>query len=236
MTVFLFLVLASILRAGDPTAVISKGLALPVSVRSVEFIQEKETGGKSYYLRKMTGIIWPGGASGATVGVGFDCGYNSRAQIQAAWSSVASPAEMNALLACAGLKGAAAQAMTRRYRSAVHFTWEEAQVPFVKDTLPRFTQQTAAAFRLRPDQLHPHSNGALTSLVFNRGPSMTGYNRRHMVLIRDALAAGKVSAVPQIFLDMRVIWQGKGLDGLLTRRRDEANLFSLGITTRRQYQ
>jgi GH24 family phage-related lysozyme (muramidase) len=231
-TVILLLLGALAAFAGDPTPVVRSGLALPLSQRSVEFIQEQETGGKAYYSKRLTGVAWPGGAS---VGVGFDCGYNTRAQIQAAWASVCSPAELNALLACAGATGARGQALARRYRSAVRITWEEAQVPFVRDTLPRFTQQTASAFRLTPTQLHPHSNGALTSLVFNRGPSMTGHSRRHMVSIRDALGTGRPEKVPQIFLDMRVLWQGKGLDGLLTRRRLEADLFSQGLLLKKQY-
>lgn len=222
------------ISAPDPTPVLKTGVSIPISLYGVEFIQRHETGGKAYYTKRLTGVEWPGGASGPTIGVGFDLGYNSRAQIQTAWQGVASPAELSALLACAGVTGSKAKALASRYRRAVHFTWEEAQVPFVRDTLPRFTAQTKAAFRLS-DKLHPHSNAALTSLVFNRGPSMSGNSRRHMVQIRDLLAGNRVDKVPQIFMDMRVLWQGKGLDGLLTRRKEEAELFSSGISLRKKY-
>jgi len=219
----------------DPVKVVSNGLALPLSEKGVDFIQRHETGGRAYYEKRYTGIIWPGGASGATVGVGYDCGYNTRSQISNDWKGVAKKSEMNALLACSGAKGSRGRTLARRYRNAVHFTWHEAKTVFVKETLPRFTKLTKTAFRLRTDQLHPHSNSALVSLVFNRGGSVSGYRRRHMLNIRNHLAAGRYDRVDNEFLDMRVIWVGKGLDGLLRRRREEADLFAVGEIHRRKW-
>lgn len=228
-------------RSSDPVVVVSKGLALPMSQEGVEFIQTKETGGRAYYTKRYTGLIWPGGASGATAGVGFDCGYNSRSQITYAWSETASSSEMNALLACSGAKGYRGKALARRYSSSVNFTWEEAQRPFVKDTLPRFTKITKKAFRLKPDQLHPHSNSALVSLVFNRGGSMgtpgrsSWHSRRHMRKIRDLLASGNYDRVDNVLIDMQNIWRGKGLNGLLLRRREEADMFAVGEIARKKW-
>lgn len=219
----------------DNTTLVDKGLDLTLSAGGVNFIQKHETGGQAYYRKRLTGIVYPGGASGCTWGVGFDGGYNTRKQITDAWGGVATRSELNALLACQGAKRGRAKALARRYRNAVHFTWEEAQTVFVKTTLPRFTRLTKKTFKLEKDTLHAHSNSALVSLVFNRGSSMSGYRRRHMVSIRNDLASKRYAIIPKHFRDMKVIWKGKGLDGLLGRRDDEANLFQLGLDYRKRF-
>ena len=217
----------------DPTVKVSDNLALTLSKSGVDFIQRHETGGQAYYNKRYTGVIWPGGASGGTVGVGYDCGYNSRTQITKDWKGVATPSELSILLSMSGVKGSRAKAFAKRYKGAVHITWGEAQSVFVRSTLPRFTGYTATAFRLQKDTLHPHSNSALTSLVFNRGSSMSSKSSRNeMRNIRTHLAAGKPELVPAEFRKMKRLWVGKGLDGLLRRRDEEADFFQSGLDIR----
>jgi len=67
------------------------------------------------------------------------------------------------------------------------------------------------------------------SLVFNRGSSLSGERRKEMRFIREDILAGNLSEVPQHFRDMKRIWATSGLDGLLIRRDEEANLFQLGL-------
>jgi GH24 family phage-related lysozyme (muramidase) len=69
--------------------------------------------------------------------------------------------------------------------------------------------------------------GALLSLVFNRGTSLQGGRREEMRKIRELLATGstKEQTLEEIatqFRKMKSLWIGKGLDGLVIRREREA--------------
>jgi len=75
--------------------------------------------------------------------------------------------------------------------------------------------------------------GALVSLVYNRGTRMTdspGTNdRREMRAIRDLVAGGMVAGIAEQLRLMKRLWVGKGLDGLLRRRDAEAALVESAI-------
>ena len=69
--------------------------------------------------------------------------------------------------------------------------------------------------------------GALLSLVFNRGTSLEGGRREEMRKIRDLLAsnASQSQILEEIATQLRKmknLWIGKGLDGLVIRREKEA--------------
>ena len=59
-----------------------------LSVAGFALILEWETGGAAQYGR-WPHPEWPGGASGVTVGVGYDCGYASTAVVASDWREVA---------------------------------------------------------------------------------------------------------------------------------------------------
>lgn len=200
-----------------------------VSETGVALIIEHEVGGQSYYNSRLKRPTYPGGASGVTVGIGYDLGYNTRDQIRKDWGGVIPDSTLNRLVAVAGFKRGSAKAKIGGMRD-ISIPFEAAKQVFHKRTMPRFTRMSQKAFPTMEKQ-HPHSQGALVSLVFNRGASMAGNRRRHMRQIREAILQGAPSKVPQIFRDMKVIWQGSGLDGLLRRRNDEGNLFQLGLSS-----
>ena len=52
----------------------------------------EETGGRTYYEHFERHPEWPGGASGVTVGCGFDLGYSTAEEIGEAWSPYLPPA------------------------------------------------------------------------------------------------------------------------------------------------
>lgn len=209
-------------------------LALPVSQDSVDMIIHYEVGGRSYYesrLTRPTVPAWRTTASGVTVGFGFDVGYNTPAQIADALQGVATEREIEALQSVAGLKGKAAYYNgLPKVRYIVHFTYEEAEEVFQRDSLPRFSKLTASAFGLSRDQLHPHSNGALVSLVFNRGSSMSSRSsRREMRWIKHNLASGNPEKVPGDIRAMKRLWSYTKLKGLHKRRDAEAEMFQRGL-------
>ena len=227
----LFFFIFSISKGED---IISENLALPISQKSVDMIIYYEVGGRSYYekyLTKPTVPAWETTASGVTIGMGFDVGHNSKEQIQNALKNILSDSEIQLLQNVSGLKGKSAYYNgLPKVKYKINVTYEQAEKIFKKDSLPRFTLQTANAFQISKDRLHPHSNGALTSLVFNRGPSMENTDsRKEMRLIRNNIAINKEENVPSNFKSMKRLWSPTKLKGLHLRRDAEANMFQKGL-------
>ena len=226
----LFLLLITSLNAN----VVSDGLSLPVSQKAIDLIIYYEVGGRSYYNKRYTKPIvpaWQTTQSGVTVGFGFDLGYNTPSQIEKAFKGILSSSEIKALQSVSGLKGKSAYYNgLPKVKNSIHITYEQAEQVFKRDSLPRFTKQTADAFRLSPKRLHPHSNGALTSLVFNRGPSMSNSSsRKEMRDIRYNISIGREDKVPSNIKSMKRLWSYTKLKGLHLRRDAEAKLFQEGL-------
>lgn len=105
----------------------------------------------------------------------------------------------------------------------IEIDWTIASEVFKKSTLPRFINETLKAFP-NSDKLHPDAFGALVSIVFNRGASVTGSTRVEMLNIRNLVPDKNYKKIAQEIRNMKRLWVGKGLDGLLKRRDEEANL------------
>jgi GH24 family phage-related lysozyme (muramidase) len=177
---------------------------------------------------------WPGGASGVTIGVGYDCGYQSAAQIKADWGDLLPAGVVTRLQSYAGRAGMQAQRLAQVAQD-IMVPRAAADTVFRARDIPRYADLTARTFRC--DGLSPDSFGALVSLVFNRGAGMSDppsppapwQSRREMRQIRDALLAGRPDQVPALIRVMKRLWVGKGLDGLIRRREAEACLFERGL-------
>jgi GH24 family phage-related lysozyme (muramidase) len=80
------------------------------------------------------------------------------------------------------------------------------------------------------DKLPLDVQGALVSLVFNRGMSMVDTkpgDRAEMRTIRDAVARQDLRAIADQLRQMKRLWENKNLDGLLLRREAEARLVEM---------
>ena len=197
---------------------------LAISPEAKALIVEFETGGRSCYQPRPE---WPGGASGVTVGIGYDCGYNERTAILRDWKALPEGTR-NALAATAGIKGVAAKPRASALRW-ITVPWTNAEAVFVANTMPRFGAYTSAAFP-GITKTHGHIQGAMLSIVFNRGMSMAGDGRREMRQIRSYVAAGNVRGIPREIRSMKRLWIGKGLDGLIRRREAEARLVEKSLS------
>jgi GH24 family phage-related lysozyme (muramidase) len=75
--------------------------------------------------------------------------------------------------------------------------------------------------------------GALVSLVYNRGSSMIDKpgddRRKEMRAIRDAVAVGNLRKIADQLRSMKRLWQGQSLGGLIARREAEADLVEEAI-------
>ena len=210
------LILAALIPAGP----------LQISPESKELIVEFETGGKYGYDKHPE---WPGGASGCTVGIGYDCGYNSRAAILSDWKGLPEGTR-NALASTAGVKGIAAKSRTSALKWII-VPWEHAEALFVANTMPRFGNLTANAYR-GVLKTNGDIQGVMLSLTFNRGDDKRGERRRELAAMDADLLAKpqRLADLPVQIRSMKRLWVGKGLSGLLRRRDAEARLIENSLT------
>lgn len=170
---------------------------------------------------------WPEGSSGITIGVGYDLGFVTEDQFEEDWSPFLSGDEIDRLKDVIGLSGEKASQRASEFRD-IKIKRADAEQVFKERTLPLYSQKTEDAFP-GVDQLPPAVQGALVSLVFNRGPGMNGDSRREMRAVRDAVANGDLQEIADQIRSMKRLWEGKGLDGLLKRRDAEADLVESAI-------
>jgi hypothetical protein len=132
-----------------------------------------EVGNRAYYEKFAIHPVWPGGMSGVTIGIGYDLGQHSAAELTADWAEqnhIVAP-----LLPVCGLKGDKANAaLPSVIRTAIPY--DAALNVFTRTILPRYIAATEKAFSYC-DLLPQDAFGALVDLVFNRGGGIPGYLR-----------------------------------------------------------
>lgn len=170
---------------------------------------------------------WPGGESGITLGIGYDIGFVTPEQFEEDWSQHLGSDQIERLKTAIGIKGERARQRASEFRD-ITVTRAQAVEVFTNKTLPLHSQRTEGAFP-GVDQLPADAQGALVSLVFNRGPAMGGDSRAEMRAVRDAVAQGDLQEIANQIRAMKRLWIGKGLDGLLRRRDAEADLVESAI-------
>jgi len=194
-----------------------------VSDKAFKLILDYEVGGgESYYNKALKRPCWPGGASGITIGIGYDLGFNNLDQFTSDWKYQLTSDQFDRLKVHLGKMSTTAKGVVSSVRD-IEVPWTTALTVFKKSTLPRFIKETLSAFP-GADKLHPDAFGALVSLVFNRGASVSGSSRVEMLNIRNLISSKNYKAIANEIQSMKRLWVGKGLDGLLKRRDEEASL------------
>ncbi len=220
-----------------PTAVKAK-TAIPISQESLDLIVYYEVGGSravyEKYYANPTVPAWRTTVSGVTVGIGVDVGHMTKQQIHDAMTGIVHKDQIKLLQSVAGLKGRDAYYNgLPKVKHGVHISFDQAKEIFTRYTLPKFTKSTKNAFVLTEERLHPHSNGALVSLVYNRGASMSSKSSRlEMRQIRSDIASKDEHRVPDRIRSMKRLWSYSKLKGLHLRRDAEAKLFQKGLDSR----
>ncbi|MGX1084267.1 hypothetical protein [Pseudomonas sp. AP3_22 TE3818] len=201
-----------------------EGLAgfLVVSKESFQFILEKEGYSKYPYV--------PAGASGVTIGYGYDLGQQSVLQVRQDLAQLYAQSDIEALIGAVGRQGDQARSILS---SVSHISVsKENSIALAVRMKKRYAQLVIDAYPGVMD-LHPHCQGALLSLVVNRGNSFsrpTTDSRLEMKQINDDLLSRTPENIPSRLRSMKRLWEGKaGLGGLITRREDEAKLFERGL-------
>lgn len=169
---------------------------------------------------------WPGAQSGITLGIGYDLGYVTIDQFESDWGDYLGPTVRERLREVVGLHGVKAKNQAASL-SNIRIKRADAEAVFEERTVPSFEFLAAQALP-GYDELPPDAQGALVSLVYNRGTSMVDKpgedKRKEMRAIRDAVREGDLKEIANQLRSMKRLWEDKGLDGLLARREAEAAL------------
>jgi GH24 family phage-related lysozyme (muramidase) len=198
-----------------------------LSDRAKRLLITFEVSGKSTYEKRYQRPTWPGGVSGVTVGIGYDLGYVTQAMCQADWAML-DESSLEALVRCCGKRSEAAKEQILSLTD-VQISWQQASDQF-DAFLPYAIGQTENTFR-NCELLSDDSFGALLSLVYNRGPSLSPVSarRKEMREIAQLMADKKFIDVPDKIRDMKRLWTQDNERGLVLRRELEATLFEEGL-------
>ena len=165
---------------------------------------------------------WPRGDSGISIGRGYDLGYVTASEFAADWADYLPNNHIERLKKVCGLKGESARRVATKFID-IWVSPESADAVFELNMLPKHMWRTIVAFP-GVEELPADAQGALVSLVYNRGPAMEGDRRMEMRTIRDAVKVGDLVTIVKQLRYMKRLWVDKGLDGLLRRRDAEAAL------------
>lgn len=199
-----------------------------ISQRAIDLIVASEVSSKAIYEAKYHHPEWPGGASGVTIGIGYDLGYADLAKLHADWGGKLPADMLHIMERCLGITGEAARQLLPSVRSQIDVPWDAAMAVFLERDIPEWT---AKVIRSIPEaaNLPPDSLGAVVSLAYNRGASFDNAGPRYteMRSIKAHITSGNLAAVPNDFRAMKRLWPG--VKGLLDRRDAEDALFEQGI-------
>jgi len=200
---------------------IPAGASLVVSINSVNAIINFEVSSPAYYDKYFQKPVWPKGDSGVTIGIGYDCGYCSKDEFRKAWGGIISETDLNTMLSVVGLKAGNAQAALSSCQS-VKIPYAKASMVFYQSTLPVYAGRTKRAYK-GLEKLPPDAQGAILSLVYNRGSAINdNESRREMKNLVSLISAGDLKGMATEIRNMKRLWPN--VRGLQDRREKEATL------------
>lgn len=196
------------------------GAYLIISNATLSKIIEFEISSTAQYNNKYKNPVWPGGASGITIGIGYDLGYVTAAEFKNVWKNYISENVVQSLTKVVGLKGDAAKNKLHLVKTEI-IPYEAARDVFYLNTLSKYAKQVRNIYP-KAHLLPPDAQGALLSLVFNRGSSLSGDTRREMKNIQAYVESQNLQKIADEIRAMKRLWPN--VNGLLKRREAEAAL------------
>jgi len=198
------------------------GASMVVSRKSIEALIAFEITSQEVYEKKYQFPIWPKGQSGVTIGIGYDLGFSTTQQITNAWGQHISSFDLQLLLSVRGKTGLNAKAALPSVKS-VKISFEDAIKVFHLITLPEFAGRTKKLYR-GIQKLPPDAQGALISLVYNRGTAIKGDRRKEMRNIISLVTDQDLDGIAAELRNMKRLWDPDTEAGLIKRREKEAQL------------
>ena len=199
-----------------------------ISQQAIDLIVYYEVTDEKTYTNRYQRPTWPEGASGVTVGIGYDLGYASRDKIENDWKGKVSALMLDNMILCSGAHGKTAQQLRRVVRPKILVPWKTAMEVFLEGDVPEWTTTVVKKIP-KAANLHPHCLGAIVSLAYNRGPSFdnSGGRYKEMRMIKFWITTNQLSKVSAEIRAMKRLWPN--VKGLRVRRDAEAKLFELGL-------
>ena len=194
-----------------------------ISKKSIDFIIQQECGGRAFYDKVLQKPSWPGGDSGITIGIGYDCGYETLTQFTKDWNNNLPIDSFKLLKPVVGVKGEKARDLLKGDILSVRIPFNMAYDVFVKNDVPRYFAMTKKIYP-QLEELNEDTQGALVSMVFNRGTSLAGDSRTEMRAIVDLVAKKDYEGIAEEIEKSKRLWEHRGLDGLVLRREAESDL------------
>ena len=157
------------------------------------------------------------------MGIGVDCAYYTTQELEKLFYFLPKN-QLEIVKNASGKKGLQGKEYTQKYKNiGITVTWEQAISMFNELTWSKFSRLAEKTFP-ELDNLCDDAYGAIVSLVFNRGSSLVGDSRIEMRKIKNLIPQKNYKEIAKQKRNMKRLWVGKNLDGLLSRREDEAKL------------
>jgi len=165
---------------------------------------------------------WPGASSGITIGYGYDLGYRTLMEFMRDWQDKLPSRVLQRLSTAIGKRGPDARILSPGFRD-IKIPQAASMEVLRINSIPSYIAETRRVFP-GVEHLPEDAQGALVSLVYNRGGSVKGDSRKEMRAIQVAVVKRDLKEIAKQLRAMKRLWLGKKLDGLLRRREDEAKL------------
>jgi hypothetical protein len=200
----------------------TRAVSLECTRSGLELILKFEVGSRARYEKEFQRPVWPGASSGVTIGIGYDLGEASKAEITADWQAYLFEPELASLLAVQGVCGEPAKQLAQGV-SHVVIPLKAAEEVFYLRTLPTYAALTRGTFP-GVEKLPADAQAMLLSLVYNRGAGLKGPRRREMAEIAALLRRPKpkLEDIAAQFEAMKRLWPD--YRGLRDRRQREADV------------
>lgn len=194
-----------------------------ISRKAADLIIQFEIGGRNIYEKSYQKPTWAGGESGITIGIGADLGYMTEKEFMKVWTPHLNLNFIECLRKVIGLKGIQAKQMLRGEILNVRVPYNTAYEVFVKYDIPKYWAKTKAIYP-QLEELNEDTQGALVSMVYNRGNKLEGDSRIEMKAIVDMVKNKDYEGIAEEIEKSKRHWEHKNLDGLVVRREAEADL------------
>jgi hypothetical protein len=202
---------------------IPAGASMIVSYTALNTLIQTEVSSEKLYNQKYQSPIWVGGDSGVTIGIGYDCGYCTKQTFTKDWQNYLSQEAITSLKLCCGVKGISSKSFLPVLQF-IKIPYEVATQVFYASTIPACARD---ARNIYPgiEKLPPDAQGAILSLVYNRGPLINNTDRRkEMKAMIPLIAKGDTEGIAAQLRSMKRLWDPKKQKGLIDRREYEAQL------------
>lgn len=195
----------------------------PSQAAAVALVTRWEIGSAAQYTRKYSHPICPGGASGPTIGIGYDLGTQTEREIRASWGRHSA---IDELVTASGQTGRTRCKAWATQHQHITVSYADAERVFLEHDWPVYFAAAGRAYHNGWNGLSGYHKGGLTSVGYNRGFGFSGSRRAELRAIRDTCvpAYDAPCSARENVASCRV-WEGTAIyKGICNRRKDESRL------------